>query len=332
MSVASVAQLLQEQGGGGGGGTNIFEQLYIGLDGNPQVVLECTTTDELLVGTETVATVPYVNSNFISNADYLTTTAFQTYLTTNYTNTTDLVAGYVANATLTDYSTTTEFQNYLTTNYTNTTDLVAGYVANATLTNYLTTTAFQNYLTTNYTNTTDLVAGYVANATLTDYLTTTAFQSYLITNYLTTTAFQNYLTTNYTNTTDLNAGYVANATLTNYYTKTQSDATFQPNGNYILTSTFGRFNGNVVVVPALTQGAVFELINVPINNFVDNDGSASYICGISSTRYNGIPFNTSAIWASTDGTNTLINVSFTNAGTTTSVENEPLNLSVIAMK
>jgi len=252
MSVASVAQLLQEQGGGGGGGTNIFEQLYIGLDGNPQVVLECTTTDELLVGTETVATVPYVNSNFISNADYLTTTAFQTYLTTNYTNTTDLVAGYVANATLT--------------------------------------------------------------------------------NYLTTTAFQNYLTTNYTNTTDLNAGYVANATLTNYYTKTQSDATFQPNGNYILTSTFGRFNGNVVVVPALTQGAVFELINVPINNFVDNDGSASYICGISSTRYNGIPFNTSAIWASTDGTNTLINVSFTNAGTTTSVENEPLNLSVIAMK
>jgi len=332
MSVASVAQLIADQGGGGGGGTNIFEQLYIGLDGNPQVILECNTTDELLVGTETVATVPYVNNNFISNADYLTTTEFENYLTTNYTNTTDLEAGYVANATLTDYSTTAEFQNYLTTNYTNTTDLEAGYVNNATLTNYLTTTAFQNYLTTNYTNTTDLVAGYVANTTLTNYLTTTEFQNYLTTNYLTTTGFQSYLTTNYTNTTDLNAGYVNNTTLTNYYTTAQSDAAFQPIGSYILTSTFGRFNGNVVVVPALVQGAVFELVNVQINNFVDSNGTASYICGISSTRYNGIPFNTSAIWASTDGTNTFINVSFTNAGTSTSVENEPLNLSVIAMK
>jgi hypothetical protein len=94
MSVASVAQLLQDQGGGGGGGS-VFDTITIGPNVGTEVILSCTTADELLVAGEVVATRPYVSANFIDNTDYYTTTEFETYLTTNYTDTTDLNAGYV---------------------------------------------------------------------------------------------------------------------------------------------------------------------------------------------------------------------------------------------
>jgi hypothetical protein len=280
MSVASVAQLLQDQGGGGGGGS-VFDTITIGPNVGTEVILSCTTADELLVAGETVATRPYVSSNYIDNLDYYTTTEFETYLTTNYTDTTDLQAGYVSNTTLTtDYSTTSEFETYLGANYTDNTALQAGYIPNTTLT----------------------------------------------TDYSTTSEFETYLTTNYTTTTALNAGYVANATLDSYYTKTEADNAYQPIGNYILSSKFGRFNG-LVDITALAVGAVCT-VAVTITGFVGLDTTA-YLCCISSNF--ATPFTISAIFNVNDGVNTGIEVSFTNVSNADITVPSTVSLSVIAM-
>ena len=246
MSVASVAQLLEDQGGGGGGGS-VFDTITIGPSVGIEVILSCDTADQLLIAGETAATRPYVIDNYIDNTDYYTTTEFETYLTTNYTDNTALAAGYVSNATLqADYYTTTEFQTYLTTNY--------------------------------------------------------------------------------TDTTALNAGYVANATLINYYTKTEANNAFQPIGDYILSSTFGRFNGLVDISPLGVDET--ETIPITITGFVGSANTA-YLCGISSNFTT--PFIIVGEFVSTDNTDTIINVSFTNASSLNLANPITVLLSVIAM-
>ena len=281
MSVASVAQLLENQGGGGGGDGSVFDTITIGPNVSTEVILSCDTADQLLIAGEIAATRPYVSANYIDNTDYYTTTEFETYLTTNYTDTTALEAGYVSNTTLTtDYSTTTEFETYLTTNYTDNTALAAGYVSNATL--------------------------------QADYFSTIEFQT--------------YLTTNYTDTIALNAGYVANATLINYYTKTEANNAFQPIGDYILSSTFGRFNGLVDISPLGVDES--ETIPITITGFVGS-GNTAYLCGISSNFTT--PFIIVGEFTSTDGTDTIIGVTFTNASSLNLANPITVLLSVIAM-
>jgi len=66
----------------GGGGGDTFDQVYIGVSPNPVVELTCAVDDVLVAGGETVATRPYVATNYLTiadaNNDYLKITDAQT--------------------------------------------------------------------------------------------------------------------------------------------------------------------------------------------------------------------------------------------------------------
>jgi hypothetical protein len=198
MSVASVSQLLQEQGGGGGGGGD-FTDVVIGPLGS-QVILECDVEDQLLINDNTTATIEWIVLNFppdTESGNYSTETETNQYLTDYYTNNTDLNTDFVSNATIANYSTTTETTDYLEANYTNSVDLANDYVADGGLTDYSTTTETTDYITANYTNSTDLANDFVASTSLSNYYTITSSNTTFLglNNYLLPTNIFSYIYT-----------------------------------------------------------------------------------------------------------------------------------------
>ena len=111
MSVASVAQLLANQGGGGGG--NTFNDINID-NGTDAVNLSCPTDGNLALDGAFVATRQWADATFETLANMA-----------NYSTTAVANGLYVAQATLANYSTTAQAN--------------ALYVAQATLANYSTT-------------------------------------------------------------------------------------------------------------------------------------------------------------------------------------------------
>jgi hypothetical protein len=119
---------------------------------------------------------------------------------------------------------------------------------------------------------------------------------------------------------------VANATLDSYYTKTEADNVYQPIGNYILSSTFGRFNG-LVDITALAVDEV-DTITITITNFVGS-GNTAYLSCINSNF--ATPFTIASVFSSSDGTNTVVEVSFTNVSSADITTPATVLLSVIAI-
>jgi hypothetical protein len=100
-----------------GGGGDTFNQIYIGVAPNPVVELICATDDVLVAGGETVATRPYVASNYLTLADadndYLKITDAQAEYQTqadmaNYSTTLEANAEYQTQADMANYSTTAQ--------------------------------------------------------------------------------------------------------------------------------------------------------------------------------------------------------------------------------
>jgi hypothetical protein len=179
---------------------------------------------------------------------------------------------------------------------------------------YYTIPEFQNFLTTNYTTTDDLEANYVQLPVLDDYYTKTQI---------------NNIFANYTTTDDLEANYVQNTTLDNYYTATEANNTFQPIGNYVATSSLGKFEGQININVNLAQNESFST-TVTINNFVGTVNT-SCISGISSVNpVTGTSLVVSSAFASSDGINSDFTVIFTNVSSLV-FDAAIVGLSLIAM-
>ena len=251
MSVASVAQLLENQSGGGGN----FTDVVIGPLGS-QVLLECDVEDQLLINNDTIATIDWINLNFPLNTasgNYSTKTETNDYIDANYTNNTDLNTNFVSNATIANYSTTTETTNYLDTNYTNNTDLANDYVAVGGLTDYSDKTDTNQYITDNYTNNTDLNTNIVSNATIANYYTILESDNTFLglNNYLLSTNIFSSLYNNITESLTPNGALeFINVELTNWIGNANSSyiARFQNNVPFTLNCHFSKTeNSNTYV-------------------------------------------------------------------------------------
>jgi len=324
MSVASVAQLLQEQGGGSGysseyGIDGNYTDIVIGPSGT-RVILECNTPNELLIENETTATIEWLDLNLPPDTDignYSTETETNDYIEANYTNNTDLNTNFVSNATIANYSTTIQTTNYLNANYTNSVDLANDYVANGGLTDYSTKTETNDYIDANYTNNTDLNTNIVSNAT--------------IANYSTTTETTNYLDANYTNSVDLANNYVANGGLTDYYTITDYNNTFLGLNNYLLsTNIFSyTFTANTQGLLNPNENSVFY--DIPLTNWIGSANS-SYVayfqsCGQTPDKFF---FTLTCRFDKVQGSNTLVLLYYKNI-TTAVIGSETCTISILAM-
>jgi len=277
MSVASVAQILQNQNQGGG---DTFNNVIVGL--SPNVVLSCTNTDILKIANQQCATVSYLDLNYpqlSEEGNYSTETETTDYITANYTNNTDLNTNIVSNATIANYSTETETTDYITANYTNNTDLNTNIVSNATIANYSTETETTDYITANYT---------------------------------TETGTTNYITTNYTNNTDLNTNIVSNTTIANYSTLQEQTNNYLPINNYLQSGIIRQTQITIGSVGGNSQQWL-EYPDQIIPNFIGS-ASSSYIAYLnnSSLTNNKNPFVIGCVFNSTSANNTLVSLEFVN--------------------
>jgi hypothetical protein len=327
MSVASVAQILQNQNQGGG---DTFNNVVVGI--SPNVLLSCTNTDILKIANQQCATVSYLDVNYpqlTEEGNYSTETETTDYITANYTDNIDLNTDIVSNATLATYSTETETTDYITANYTNTTNLNTNIVSNATIANYSTETETTDYITANYTNNTDLNTDIVSNATLANYSTETETTDYITANYTTETDTTDYITANYTNNTDLNANIVSNATIADYSTSQEQTNNYLPINNYLQSGTIQTTKITIGSVGGNSQQWQ-EFPDQTIPNFIGS-ASSSYVAYLNSSALtnNKNPFVIGCVFSSTSAYNTLVSLEFVNV-LPTQVFASPAVITIIA--